>query len=725
MGNDHRAGTAIVVGMSGSTGLAVVRALAPAGVACHAVHYDISTPAMATRLARRHAAPDWRADPGAFLESLVELAGELGLTEASLFVCHDAALGPVWAAAARLRAAGLRPAFSSTRPLAELLDKRTQLEAATRAGVAAPWTRWGAPADLAAAAGECPFPAILKPAFSHLGVRALGAKALRCADADELRAALAAAPDVELLLQEYVPGGDDQLYTAGLFVGNGRHVAFTGRKLKQHPPGLGIARLAEAVDEPGLVPGGVALLAALGYEGIAQVEYKRDGRDGSFRLMEVNFRPWTWLGLATACGVNLPLAAHRWALGETEPASAGRSTVPAGPRRWVWLVPEAAYILRDLRHGVRPRVAQWRGLCAEAFFARADPLPSRRAIGAALGPRLGPLRVLVCGLRRVARVVLTVPAAVANAAVLRGEWRGAGGRSVTGAPPQVGLPDPGATLVLAPHPDDETLMAGATVAALRRRGDPVRVVAVTSGGGTAVQRGEATPAAGVGDVRAAEFRAACTFLGVDDVEVWDFADGGLSGSRDALASRVRAELERTRPDRVIVPFPYDAHPDHVALALALADALGVTDAPTAAGGAGSTGAATTAPAPGPATVLCGAVRMPFSADWATRLVPAGLAWRQRQRAVHAYRSRGAALFATATLFARLHPAHLLRAAEGFVELPAPRFVEAARALQAGALTTPGMTGGGHPVAIAARLRRTRAQRDEVAEVLRAALGPPR
>lgn len=757
MGNDHSGGTAIVVGMSGSTGLAVVRALALAGVACHAVHYDTGTPAMATRLARGHAAPDWRADPEAFVEFLVELAGELGLAGvvggvsigkgaegagppdaksgrlgASLFVCHDAALGPVWAAAARLRAAGLRPAFSSVRPLTELLDKRTQLEAAARAGVAAPWTRWGAAADLEAAAGECPFPAILKPAFSHLGVRALGAKALRCADAGELRAALATAPDVELLLQEYVPGGDDQLYTVGVFVGAGRHIAFTGRKLKQHPPGLGIARLAEAVDEPGLVRGGVALLAELGYEGIAQVEYKRDERDGSFRLMEANFRPWTWLGLATACGVNLPLAAHRWALGVTEPAAAGPrlseagpGAVPAGRRRWVWLVPEAAYTLRDLRRGVRPRLSQWRGLRAEAFFSRADPLPARRAIEAALGSRLGPLRGIARGLRRAARVVLMVPAAVVNAAVLRGEWRRAGSRSVAGARPRVGLPGPGSTLVLAPHPDDETLMAGATMAALRRRGDPVRVVAVTSGGGTAVGRGEATSATDVGGVRAAELRAACVALGVDDVEVWDFDDGGLPAARSDVASRVRAELERTRPERVIVPFPYDAHADHVALALALADALAVTGAPVAADGAGQTGAAAEASAPGPPSVLCGAVRMPLNPDWMTRLVPAGLAWRQRQRAVRAYRSRGAALFATATLLARLHPAHPLRAAEGFVEMTAPRFVEVARAMEARALTTPGMRGGGHPVAIAARLRRTRAQRDEVAAVLRAALSEPR
>ena len=94
-----------------------------------------------------------------------------------------------------------------------------------------PKSHFVTPREWTAAAGECPFPAILKPAFSHLGVKALGAKALRCADAEELRAALATAPDVELLLQEYVPGDDDQLYTAGLFVCAEGHNAFTGRRI--------------------------------------------------------------------------------------------------------------------------------------------------------------------------------------------------------------------------------------------------------------------------------------------------------------------------------------------------------------------------------------------------------------------------------------------------------------------------------------------------------------
>ena len=104
--------TAIVVGLSGATGLAVIRALAPCGVSCHAVHFDGSTASMATRLARKHVCPDWRHDPDGFIDFLVALARRVGGRDetigdtaaaaappvASLFVCHDAALHAVWKA---------------------------------------------------------------------------------------------------------------------------------------------------------------------------------------------------------------------------------------------------------------------------------------------------------------------------------------------------------------------------------------------------------------------------------------------------------------------------------------------------------------------------------------------------------------------------------------------------------------------------------------------------
>jgi LmbE family N-acetylglucosaminyl deacetylase/predicted ATP-grasp superfamily ATP-dependent carboligase len=711
------AGAAVVVGMSGSTGLATVRALAAHGVACHAVHHDGSTQAMGTRLAQKAVCPDWRREPEATVDFLLRLAdrlrqngeaaGDAAAPAASLFVCDDSVLQAVWEADGRLRAAGLRPAFSFASAPDDLLDKRVQLEAAARAGVTAPWSRWGAAETLGDFAGECPYPVIVKPAFSHLGVSVLGAKALHCASADELRSALVRAEGVDVLLQEYIPGGDDQLFTAGVFRCAEGHLAFLGRKLKQHPPSLGIARLAETAEVPELVPGSVALLRELGYEGISQVEYKRDARDGSFQLIEANYRPWVWSGLATVCGVNLSLAAHRWALWGEVPADDGSAaraaglsrTRSGGPRRWVWAVPEAKYALRDLRHGVRPGVSDWRGLCAEAFFSRDDPAPFVRGLSGGLGARLrrgvGAYRTVRGALRR----ALAGPAAAAVAPVLWGEWRRAERRTVLDAPPEIGLPAEVGVLVLAPHPDDETLMCGATIAALRRRGDPVRVLCLTTGTATSV-----AAASDVGEARVAELRAACAALGVEDVVVLDHPDGGLRAARPALAESIGREIDAFAPRLVVAPFVHDAHGDHVAVALALGDAL----------------ASRAAASPLP-MVLGGVAQTPLSPDWATRLVPVAATWPAKRSALAAYVSRTGPLFTTTTVFTLVHPARLLRRTETFVELSGEAWCRLARAADAEGLVATEVRGGGHALGTALRLVRERARRERISTVLRASL----
>ena len=48
------------------------------------------------------------------------------------------------------------------------------------------------------------------------------------------------------------------------------------------------------------------LLRAIGFHGVSQVEFKRDPRDGRFKLMEINPRLWQWHGLAAALGVDFP-----------------------------------------------------------------------------------------------------------------------------------------------------------------------------------------------------------------------------------------------------------------------------------------------------------------------------------------------------------------------------------------------------------------------------------
>lgn len=117
-------------------------------------------------------------------------------------------------------------------------------------------------------------------------------------------------------------------------------------------------------------------------------------------------------------------------------------------------------------------------------------------------------------------------------------------------------------LVLAPHPDDETLGPGATLATAARCGVDVRVIVATDGS----HQGEAS-------VRRGETARAMVELGLGEPEFLSFEDRGLAGDGGLLRAAVEAALERIQPDIVLVTSPVELHPDHRALARAVQSAV--------------------------------------------------------------------------------------------------------------------------------------------------------
>jgi LmbE family N-acetylglucosaminyl deacetylase len=120
-------------------------------------------------------------------------------------------------------------------------------------------------------------------------------------------------------------------------------------------------------------------------------------------------------------------------------------------------------------------------------------------------------------------------------------------------------------LVFAPHSDDEILGCGGTLALLRRKNCPVRVVVVTDGAGGDPHN---YVAGDVVRVREQESRAALKLVGVEDVVFWSEPDGNFRGSA-AFDRKVNAVMEEFRPTWLFLPSPLDYHRDHVAISLAV------------------------------------------------------------------------------------------------------------------------------------------------------------
>lgn len=135
--------------------------------------------------------------------------------------------------------------------------------------------------------------------------------------------------------------------------------------------------------------------------------------------------------------------------------------------------------------------------------------------------------------------------------------------------PHLDLPDAD-VVVVAPHPDDETLGAGGLICAAAMSGRRVRVVVCTDGEA-------ASEAPGLGARRRAETLAALEVLtaGVGvEVAFLGLPDGRVEDSCDAVADAVGPML--ASGPLLVAPWSQDGHPDHDAVGRTCT-ALGATD----------------------------------------------------------------------------------------------------------------------------------------------------
>jgi len=352
--------------------LAAIRSLGRAGIDVTFGSDRPRCPPGRSRYCRRRVElPSAVDDPASFAERLLGV-----LAEAPYDVLLPLSDHATLAVAARMDALErvVRLPIAPRVALGVAYDKLATLAAAVRTGVDVP--RSWSPADpdaLTDLAAELEYPCVFKLS------RGTGAVGLRIArDRRELLdAARAWTPRSDSLfagarpvVQEYVPGS---VHDACLLFRRGRvRAAMTQRRLVMHPPKAGVGIRVRTTDEPELRERAIALLESLEWHGPAMVEFKRDDRDGRYRLMEINGRFWGTLDLAIQAGVDFPALACRMAVeGDVEPVVDYEVGM-----EYRWILPHAVLHAaeserpwRSLWAWVRPR----RGLRSEIRWT--DPAP--------------------------------------------------------------------------------------------------------------------------------------------------------------------------------------------------------------------------------------------------------------------------------------------------------------------------------------------------------------
>jgi LmbE family N-acetylglucosaminyl deacetylase len=133
-------------------------------------------------------------------------------------------------------------------------------------------------------------------------------------------------------------------------------------------------------------------------------------------------------------------------------------------------------------------------------------------------------------------------------------------------------------LIVAPHPDDETLGCGGAIALLRSLNCDVRVL-VISNGTLSHPNSQKYPAPVLQALRESETLEALTMLGVNpnDVTFCGMQDGSISTQYNSAIASCSDYLREIAPQIIFLPWRYDPHPDHRATSKLIHTALGNLD----------------------------------------------------------------------------------------------------------------------------------------------------
>lgn len=160
--------------------------------------------------------------------------------------------------------------------------------------------------------------AILKPISSAKFAATYGVKGFLVNNRGEALRAMERVA-FPIMLQEFIPGPPPASYFVEGFINRGGYTCalFARRRIRMYPPQLGNTTLMVSVSLEEVADAVASLqnlFQALSYRGIFSAEFKYDERDGFFKLLEINARPWWYIDAPARAGMDICRMAYRDAL---------------------------------------------------------------------------------------------------------------------------------------------------------------------------------------------------------------------------------------------------------------------------------------------------------------------------------------------------------------------------------------------------------------------------
>ncbi len=190
-------------------------------------------------------------------------------------------------------------------------------------------------------------------------------------------------PDPNLMIQEYIPGGEDSVWMFNGYFNRDSEclIGFTGRKIRQSPPYTGATSLGQCAQNETVDRTTRDFMRAIGYRGILDIGYRYDARDGQYKVLDINPRVGSTFrlfvgehGMDVVRAMYLDLAGSRVT---PDQATDGR--------KWLvedWDLSSSFRYLRDGRLSLREWGNSFAGVQELAYFAADDPVPFMALVSA-------------------------------------------------------------------------------------------------------------------------------------------------------------------------------------------------------------------------------------------------------------------------------------------------------------------------------------------------------
>ena len=264
------------------------------------------------------------------------------------------------------------------------LDKRLTYRRAQELGIATPWTRLGdGPPDEIEKSLQ--YPVILKPAINHHFFPHTNLKALSVSNASEFQQRYAQMrkylPPEEILIQERIPGDGENQFSLCAVCEKGRpYATLVARRRRQYPVEFGNASsFVETTRQAVVEREGRRFLESIEFDGMVEVEFKFDPRDGRYKILDVNARPWGWHTLTRSAGADFA-----YLLWQQKVGGAPRSVPMQHEAAWLREITDFLAIAKSPRRGAEIRAllkAVRERRLTLATFDHWDPIPFFAELG--------------------------------------------------------------------------------------------------------------------------------------------------------------------------------------------------------------------------------------------------------------------------------------------------------------------------------------------------------